>query len=184
MLSEQLLDALPDRGSVLDVGCGDGSIDALVQSARPELAIQGIDVLVRPVTKIKVTPFDGVHIPFPDRSFESIMFVDVLHHTENPTVLLAEACRVARRSVVVKDHLCESPLAQNKLRLMDWVGNAHHGVELPYNYWSLAQWTEAFNNLNLKVETWQTELGLYPWPASLLFERGLHFVARLAIADQ
>jgi hypothetical protein len=62
---------------------------------------------------------------------------------------------------------------------MDWLGNAHHGVALPYNYWTKAQWYGAFSRLGLRVTDIENSLGLYPAPASWLFDRGLHFVARL-----
>ncbi len=65
---------------------------------------------------------------------------------------------------------------------MDWVGNAHHGVVLPYNYWSGAQWRNAFATIGLKPQAHRKALGLYPFPASLVFERNLHFVSRLAVA--
>jgi hypothetical protein len=94
-------------------------------------------------------------------------------------VLLREARRVARRSVLIKDHALNGFLAYPTLRFMDWVGNAPHGVVLPYNYWAEAQWQRAFGEVGLEVERKVTELGLYPFPASLLFERRLHFIASL-----
>jgi len=94
---------------------------------------------------------------------------------------LREAKRVARRAIVLKDHTADGALADLILRFMDWVGNAHHNVILPYNYWSEQRWRTAFAELGLGIEQWQSTLGLYPWPASLVFERGLHFVTRLAI---
>jgi hypothetical protein len=66
---------------------------------------------------------------------------------------------------------------------MDWVGNAHHGVALPYNYWSRSEWSAAFSAGQLEVSEMKTSLGLYPRPASWMFERGLHFVARLGRAE-
>ena len=62
---------------------------------------------------------------------------------------------------------------------MDWVGNAHHGVRLPYNYWSNMQWKSNFEKLNLVIDVWISKLSLYPKPASWLFDRKLHFVAKL-----
>jgi hypothetical protein len=62
---------------------------------------------------------------------------------------------------------------------MDWVGNARHGVALPYNYWSRAEWTRAFDAAALEPTTMVSRLGLYPAPASWLFDRSLHFVAAL-----
>lgn len=182
VLARELAEMIPaDARTVLDVGCGDGTIDALVMRQRPDLEITGVDVLVRPKNHIPVQLFDGRQLPFPDQSFDAVMFVDVLHHTDDPSVLLREAKRVARQAVVLKDHTQDAPFAQHTLRFMDWVGNAHHGVALPYNYWPGDRWRDAFANIGLSPERWNSQLGLYPFPASLIFERNLHFVARLAV---
>lgn len=179
-LADHIAGLLPDTGRVLDVGCGDGSIAAEIMERRPGIAISGIDVLVRGHTHIPVVPFDGTVIPYDAGSFDAVMFVDVLHHTEHPEALLREAQRVSRGPIVVKDHTRDGPLAGGTLRFMDWVGNAHHGVALPYNYWSRKQWDQAFDDLGLAVRSWDGRPGLYPWPASLVFDRSLHFVAILA----
>jgi SAM-dependent methyltransferase len=138
-----------------------------------------VDVLLRPASRIPVREFDGQHLPFPDQSFDVVMFVDVLHHTNDPAILLREAKRVARVAVVLKDHTQDGPFAYHTLRFMDWVGNAHHGVALPYNYWPGDKWRDAFAAIGLAPERWNSRLGLYPFPASLIFDRNLHFVARL-----
>jgi ubiquinone/menaquinone biosynthesis C-methylase UbiE len=132
VLADAIAKAIPGNArDVLDVGCGDGTIAALLQQHRPELSVTGVDVMVRPDTKVPVQEFDGVHLPFADRSFDVVMFVDVLHHTHDPMILLREAKRVARVAVVLKDHRRNSPIAYGTLRLMDWVGNAHHGGACP-----------------------------------------------------
>jgi SAM-dependent methyltransferase len=178
VLANRLAALIPARSRVLDVGCGDGTIDVLIAAQRPDLSVEGIDVLVRPGAHISVRPFDGSKIPYPDASFDIVMFVDVLHHTLDPKLLLREAARVAKM-ILIKDHFREGFLSGPTLRLMDWVGNAHHGVALPYNYWSRAQWNAALEELKLKTAEITESLGLYPPPASWLFERDLHFVARL-----
>jgi len=179
VLAKWLAEEIPRGAMVLDVGCGDGNIAQLLLEARPDIQIEGIDVSVRPTTHIPVTQFDGKTIPFPDKSFDTVMFVDVLHHTNDPTVLLAEARRVARAAVILKDHCRDGVLANSTLRLMDWVGNAHHGVVLPYNYWREAQWRETFEKLALAPASWNARLGLYGFPFFLVFDRKLHFIARL-----
>jgi len=136
-------------------------------------------VLVRDKKLIPVTQFDGLNFPFPDKSFDVVMFVDVLHHTDNPEVLLREAMRVAANSIVLKDHTQDGVFAAGTLRLMDWVGNSRHGVRLPYNFWSRRRWDQTLVNLGLTVVDWKADLDLYPWPMSLVFDRSLHFVARL-----
>lgn len=177
VLSDRLARLMPQGASVLDVGCGDGTIARLIGDRRPDLTLAGIDVLIRPRTAIPVLLFDGKTIPHPDDAFDVVMFVDVLHHADDPLPLLKEAARVARKAVVLKDHLCEGPFARETLRLMDWVGNARHGVALPYNYWSRTRWEDAFRSAHLTVQQWEGALALYPPPASWLFDRSLHFIA-------
>jgi SAM-dependent methyltransferase len=183
MLSRALVDVIPADASVLDVGCGDGCVSHLVNQQRPDLVLRGIDVIVRQQTAIPVDPYDGEHIPFDDRQFDVVMLIDVLHHTNDPLAVLREAARVAARAVVIKDHLCDGWLASPTLRFMDRVSNRRYGVSLPYNYFRLQQWHEAFDLLGLRVDDWRTRLDLYPWPAKLVFERSLHFMARLVRSE-
>ena len=179
VLARWISDLVQGERTLLDVGCGDGSIDLLVQQANPSLSIRGVDVLARPAAKIPVERFDGRRLPFDDNSFDVVMCIDVLHHTDDPTILMREAKRVGRNAFVLKDHTMEGALAYETLRLMDWVGNAHHGVLLPYNYWPERTWRGTIGDIGFQIERWETRLGLYPWPASLIFERRLHFIARL-----
>ena len=179
----RLLSRELDGGSrVLDLGCGDGSVARAIMAERPEYEIRGVDVALRPRTWIPVDVFDGHRIPFPDQSFDWVTIVDVLHHTGDPRPLLAEARRVARLGIVVKDHLREGLGAYSTLRLMDWVGNRGHDVTLPYNYLTRDEWNRVMAETGLVAKTWTTSLHLYPAPFTLLFDRQLHFVATLVPA--
>ena len=180
VLTRTLADFIPANARVLDIGCGSGTLAKRIMTLRPDITIEGIDVLVRPGTEIPVTEFDGDTIPWADDHFDIALFVDVLHHTEAPARLLAEAKRVSKGGIVIKDHFREGVLADATLRFMDWVGNAQHGVVLPYNYLSDPEWRGIWSRLGLKVERLTDRVGLYPAPFSWLFDRRLHFVARLA----
>jgi SAM-dependent methyltransferase len=179
VLARHLAELLPPNATVLDVGSGDGLLASRVMSARPDVRIRGVDVLLRPESFIPVQQFDGVHLPFADREFDAAMMVDVLHHASQQDALLAEMARVVSRAVVIKDHVVKGTLAHATLRFMDWVGNVRHGVALPYSYWTEERWRQGFANAGLRTADRRDHLGLYPWPASLVFERGLHFVAVL-----
>jgi SAM-dependent methyltransferase len=180
-LAQHLSRLLPENLCVLDVGCGDGSLAALIQAMRPDLELEGIDVMVRKETAIPVKEFNGTAIPLPDRSVDAVMFVDVLHHTDDPIVLLKEASRVAKSFILIKDHTDDGFLSNATLRFMDWVGNKPHGVVLPYNYWRESQWKQAFHDLHLDVVDWLNDLALYPYAADLLFGRGLHMITKLRV---
>ncbi|MCK5536763.1 MAG: class I SAM-dependent methyltransferase [Bacteroidales bacterium] len=180
MLAENIASLLPKNTQILDVGCGDGSLDSLIIKQQ-QVNIKGIDVLLRKQTHIPVKLFDGTTIPYEDNSFDTVVFVDVLHHTESPQVLLKEAKRVARFSIILKDHLTDGLFATSTLRFMDWVGNAHHGVVLPYNYYSKHQWNNTFEKLGLTIANWKSNLNLYPLPSHWFFDRNLHFIAKLYV---
>jgi SAM-dependent methyltransferase len=181
VLRDSLSNLIPANVSVLDVGCGDGLISRLIMDQRPDVKMSGIDVLVRGEPCISVTHFNGREIPFPEKSFDAVMFVDVLHHTDDPTILLREATRVAKKFILIKDHRRNGLLAGPTLSLMDWIGNAHHGVALPFNYWPHDRWQQGFSELNLKVNVWKQDLRLYPLVANWVFGRSLHFIARLDV---
>jgi SAM-dependent methyltransferase len=175
-LSELLAELIPPSCSLLDIGCGDGKLARALLDKRPDLGIQGVDVLVRDRTWLPVTVFDGTSLPHRESSVDVVMLIDVLHHTREPLALLREALRVSRRWLIVKDHFLTGLAAGLRLRFMDYVGNSRFGVDLPYNYLSLQQWSELRLELNLKVIAEVTDLRLYPGAIDRVFGTGLHFV--------
>jgi SAM-dependent methyltransferase len=182
VLAERLAGKIPEGASVLDIGCGDGKLASLMKEFNPSIAVQGIEFAPRGNCRIECKAFDGAAIPYPGASFDVCLFVDVLHHvadSQGIVKLLSEARRVSRRFVLIKDHLSENWIDCKTLQFMDWVGNRPHGVVLPYNYQSRAQWDRYFQETGLKIEDWQTKIPLYPWPFSALFCRQLHIIGLL-----
>jgi SAM-dependent methyltransferase len=179
VLAEALAAQIPPSSSVLDIGCGDGTIASLIAQQRPDLTIQGVEILPRPGCKIACRPFDGATLPFADNSVDLCLLIDVLHHTSDVRILLREAARVARSYILLKDHLSENALDHATLRFMDWVGNRPHGVTLTYSYQSRARWNAHFAACNLAPAAFSTDLPLYPAPFSALVGRNLHFIALL-----
>jgi SAM-dependent methyltransferase len=182
-LAENIAEMLPSGVStLLDVGCGDGTLARSIMDRRPALRATGVEIRARPTTAIPVQEFDGRTLPYPDRSYEVVMLVDVLHHADDALVLIREAARVASREVVIKDHLTGAWLSEQRLRLMDWVGNIGHGVPLRYAYWSPDEWQAAFARAGLREIDRRERLGVYGPRLQWLFERRLHFISRLAPA--
>lgn len=179
VLAESLGAKIPSGASVLDIGCGDGTIASLIMDRNPTVKIQGVEIAPRPTCRIACKPFDGTSIPHAPGSFDVCMFVDVLHHTHGIEALLLEACRVSRRFVLIKDHIADNWLDFRILQFMDWVGNRPHGVVLPYNYQSREQWDGYFSRAGLNATARQDRVKLYPFPFSVLFGRKLHFIELL-----
>ena len=176
-LTEILSSLVPPGCSLLDVGCGDGKLARGLLEKRPDVKIEGVDVTVRKKTWLPVKLFDGTNLPYPASSFDGVMLIDVLHHTLDPLPLLREALRVSRRWLIVKDHLLQGTAAAMRLRLMDRVGNARHGIPTPYNYLEPAEWVGLRESLQMKVATELQDLHLYPWPVDYVFGGRLHFAA-------
>lgn len=170
---------LPPGLRILDVGCGDGLFASTLSRLRPDLEVAGAELAPRANCLIPAVAFDGEHLPFADGEFGACVLIDVLHHAAAPVALLREAARVGGGRVLLKDHNRTGLAAGPILRLMDKVGNRRHGVALPYTYLSPAEWERAFEECGLEVEQTDPLRRLYPFPASLVFGRRLHFMALL-----
>lgn len=181
ILAQHLDELLPTGRNVIDVGCGDGLVAHRLLERRTDLTVEGFDVALRPQSHIPIQKFDGVTLPVATDSADYVLLIDVLHHSPQPEALLRECARAAREGLVIKDHLCDGPVDRSILKLMDWVGNAPHGVALPYNYLSRDRWREIIAGCELRIDVWVERVDIYPKPLSWLFGRKLHLVTRLLL---
>jgi SAM-dependent methyltransferase len=126
--------------SVLDLGAASGLLANRLVDSIPGLSLVGVDVLVGSQPCVPMVVGNGKRLPFAGDAFDCVMMVDVLHHDENPQELLAEAKRVSRGSVLVKDHYWQNRLDLVLLRWADYIGNRLYGIRLPYAFLNLASW--------------------------------------------
>jgi SAM-dependent methyltransferase len=181
VLARLIAPLLPPHASVLDLGAGDAFLASFGHDHRPDVLITSADVVRREKTFAPVLHYDGIRAPFADNAFDAVVLVDVLHHADDPKALFAEAVRLARKRIVVKDHICENQFDKLLLQFMDRVSNARFGVPLPYNYLARREWRELFSSAGTTA-SWSESLGLYPRPAALLFERSLHLLAAIDVS--
>ena len=178
-LARHLATLAPQGAEILDVGCGDGQVAKLLLDQREDLKLSGVDVLVRERTVIPVVAFNGTTLPLADATKDAVMFVDVLHHTDDPMVLLREAARVSRRRILIKDHHREGLGARLTLRFMDWVGERTLWRGPALQLLGGAPMAGGFCRIKLRPVRSITSLGLYPWWANWIFGRRLHFITLL-----
>lgn len=83
----RLLDFIPERGSLLDVGCGTGLLDYAIAKRRPGLTVSGVDIDERAVTlanrynRLPNVTYAAQSLSEVNGLFDCISFVDVIHHT-------------------------------------------------------------------------------------------------------
>ena len=170
--------------SVLDVGAGDGRVAAEIGRRIDATEVRGIDIAARPDAAIDIAVYDGVHLPYPDRSFDAVVLSDVLHHSPDPEALLRECLRVARRCVLVKDHLAFGPLSQKLLWLMDVAGNHATQVAVRGTYLSLEQWFELAERAGGRIAAMRWPLRIHDLPWRLLTRSELQFAARIEVTSR
>ena len=95
-------------GTVLDIGCGPGYLAARVKPN--EGMYTGVDISPKAIEIArKLFPSAAFHIhdaehdalPFPDRSFDTIVASEVFEHLQTHELLLSEIRRCARTSIVI-----------------------------------------------------------------------------------
>ncbi len=145
---------------VLDVGCDDGTTATLIQQLQPGLEFEGVDIQSLRECKIPRSIYDGRELPFADNTFDAVMAVDMLHHTQHIDVLVNEMARVARHTVIIKDHLTKGFISWLLVSAGDAVTNIPFGIPCAYNFPSKSRWHEYFGAAGLEVQSYQDDLEL------------------------
>jgi ubiquinone/menaquinone biosynthesis C-methylase UbiE len=98
--------------SVLDVGCGTGRALRHFREHHRELRVMGLEpvqALLDQAVNRHGLPADmlvnarGESIPFPDQSFDAVCEFAILHHVKEPSLVVREMLRVARKAVFISD---------------------------------------------------------------------------------
>jgi ubiquinone/menaquinone biosynthesis C-methylase UbiE len=93
--------------SVLEVGCGEGSLaNYLIQNAHRPNRLDACDLSLDRVREdidpfIKMREASIYELPYQDKSFDLVICCEVLEHLENPDKGLNELARVARNHVIL-----------------------------------------------------------------------------------
>lgn len=140
---------------VLDVGCGSAYV-AWELARRHAIKVLAVDIVdSRRVATPHFAFFDGVSLPFEDRSCDVVVLSFVLHHVPNETKpkLMEEVRRISRRDVIV--------LEDTPRNFIDRYFNRRHGrqfqasikSELPFGFFSQEQWETWFSAHGFQVRT-------------------------------
>jgi ubiquinone/menaquinone biosynthesis C-methylase UbiE len=103
LIRSQILGHLK-RGEVLDLGCGDGRVGAIV-SKRKEFHVSLADVYTNPAVFDTATDYNlsfsrfiqGEAVPFTDARFDTTLALTIFHHSDDPVKLIREVARVTKK---------------------------------------------------------------------------------------
>jgi ubiquinone/menaquinone biosynthesis C-methylase UbiE len=166
--------------TVLDVGSGTGRLSRWLANrvgVRPTLAdVTEFEnrVLEFPYVRLE----DPLALPFPDRSFDAVLLLFVLHHMErwdDQEALVREVARMARRRVLLIEDTPTSRLDRAMNVAWDWVLNLRHGVPTPFTFRTVAGWTQLFRRSGLHVERVETYRAR--WPTLMTYHHTLFVLA-------
>jgi ubiquinone/menaquinone biosynthesis C-methylase UbiE len=147
------------EGAALDVGCWNGDVTRRLD--HPDIV--GVDVAPHPRPLIKIVPFDGRKIPFPDQAFQTVLCSTVLHHALDQDALLEEMKRVGRKLVILEDDV-DAPLNWLSVVLLHALGSRL--VTMPYQirgFRTRRGWEELFAAHGLRIDSYAPVPGIQPF---------------------
>lgn len=85
---------------VLDLGCGTGNTALVLKEMYPEVEVFGVDQLeekeIPDFVNYQKINLDSDVLPYPDNSFDSVIFIHVIEHLSSPLRLGSEINRVLK----------------------------------------------------------------------------------------
>ena len=156
--------------SVLDVGCGEGTVSERLARLLAPVEVLGVDAgeahleeewRTRRAGNLSFATGSAYDLPFEDGSFDLVCAIEVLEHLERPREALAEMSRVAGRAMLLSvpnepgwriSHM----LAGRNVRAL---GNTPGHL----NHWS----TRSFLSLASELGTARAD-GVFPWTLAVV----------------
>lgn len=116
---------LTDKDSILDIGCGKGFLLHDFREALPGARVAGIDISSYALehTMEDIKPFvqvgNAVKLPFPDKSFDLVISINVVHNLKDDECRRAirEMERVSRRYKYLQVDSYRNPEEKEKLEM-------------------------------------------------------------------
>lgn len=122
---EDIIQWVPERGRILDIGCGAGLFLGLAASARPELLALGFDIKAGVIAEAQAMArrrtiddriiFESydVNDPYPAGPFAAVSMIDVLHHipeAEQRGVVTNASSLLSPGGTIIYKDMAEKPV--------------------------------------------------------------------------
>ena len=148
---------IKDGSKVLDIGCGDGFLGALLNDKR-NCDVTGLDISEVALNKAKEKGLKTVlanieePLPFEDNSFDYVIGSEVIEHIPYSEQLLAEMRRVSKHSILLS--IPNTAYWKYRLQLLggrfpkQWVFEPYEHLR----FWSIGDFKKILSSLSLGVE--------------------------------
>jgi SAM-dependent methyltransferase len=90
--------------TLCDVGCGTGALLSRIKLAHPGVKLVGVDVQLAEVpltSEIEFREGSAENLPFPDRSFDTVICTHVIEHLLDYRAAIKELRRIAKRRLII-----------------------------------------------------------------------------------
>lgn len=166
-ISAQLKGHLKPGDKVLDIGSGTGFVAERITKDY-QINIQCVDIHNSNRTNLKFTIYDGIKLPFVDRSFDVVLLIFVLHHCANPLQILEEAKRVCApkgKIILMEDtyyNRFEKLLVYLHGKAFNWLFKINNQAVF-YSEW---EWLKLLKELNFQIVSYRRISRQITYPVS------------------
>lgn len=160
--AQYIANLVPDSASILDFGCGNMYTSIELQKIKPNLHITGLDVVKDQNLsdntlipgKLDFKLLTTKEIPFEDNSFDYVVALATMHHTDDPEYYLSELKRVIRPTgaIILIEEMYINMIDKVWISSQDWILNKMKaGVPVPLNFRSHKHYLNEFKKQGLSI---------------------------------
>ncbi len=143
---------LSPQEKILDVGSGNGLASYLLKESG--FAVTPVDIHEGQYDeKVKPILYDGDHLPFEDKSFDTAIILTVLHHVLHPERIITETNRVCKRIIIMED-IYENKAQQYFTYFFDSLVNLFYS-SCPHTNKNDGEWMRTFAEMGFEVKSAQ-----------------------------
>lgn len=138
---------------ILKIGNGFGHLSELIRPITEKLVVLDIQTYPKTINKDAVQIYEGVHIPYQDKSFDTTIIVFTLHHIFNSRSYFQEILRVTDKRIILLEETYTNIFQKIYLYYRDWLVNkkAEQPCKLYWNsYFSRKELNKIIKSNNLK----------------------------------
>ena len=154
---------VPNNSHMLDFGCGNMYTAIELLKLNPTLKITGLDVVkdqnlddgALKDARMDFTLLNTKELPFANDTFDVVLALATMHHTEDPEYYLSELKRVIKPSgcIILIEEMYINLIDKVWISSQDWLLNKMKaGVPVPLNFRSHKHYLNEFKKQGLTIE--------------------------------